>query len=59
MFFISKSWLEKNVFIYDNLEDIDFYLYSLSNEVNNCFLNSYLFDAGTPERLSQIRSLIK
>ncbi len=59
LFFISRSWLEKNVFIYDNLEDIDFYLYSLSNEVNNCFLNSYLFDAGTPERLSQIRSLIK
>tara|TARA_A100001388_G_C28667157_1_gene449696 strand:- start:161 stop:829 length:669 start_codon:yes stop_codon:yes gene_type:complete len=58
LFFVSRNWLENNVFIYDNLEDIDFYLYSPNNNVQNCFLNCNLFDAGTPERLSQIRSLI-
>jgi len=59
LFFISRYWLENNVFIYDNLEDIDIYLYSLNNKVQNYFLNCNLFDAGTPERLSQLRSLIK
>ena len=59
LFFISRSWLQNNVFIYDNLEDIDFYLYSQNNEVQSCFLNCSLFDAGTPERLCKIRSLIK
>jgi len=59
LFYISRSWLINKVFINKELKDIDFYLYKQNFEIITYSLDCELFDAGTPERLMKIRSLIK
>ena len=59
LFYISRSWLESVVFSSTLLKDIDHYLFSLNSPAIAFPLSTNIYDAGTPERLSQIRELIK
>ena len=59
LFFISRSWFNKYNKVYPDLKDIDDLLF-LSEESSNLYiLSTSLLDAGTPERLSNIRRLVK
>ena len=59
LFYISRSWLNKFVFKFQKLKDIDHYLFSLKPKAIYFPLSSSVYDGGTPERLMEIRSLIK
>jgi len=59
LFYISRRWLDKFVFISTHLKDIDYYLFSLKPPSISIQLSTFLYDGGTPERLKQIRELIK
>ena len=59
LFYISRKWLDKFVFISKHLKDIDHYLFSLKPPSISIKLSTSLYDAGTPERLKQIRELTK
>ena len=59
LFYVSRSWLNNQVFINKELKDIDYYLFKSNLEIMTYSLECELFDAGTPERLMKIRNLIK
>ena len=58
LFYVSREWLNSFVFTSRELKDIDHYLFSLTPKAISFPLSSCLYDAGTPERLRQIRNLI-
>tara|TARA_B100000700_G_C15062474_1_gene866800 strand:- start:4236 stop:4904 length:669 start_codon:yes stop_codon:yes gene_type:complete len=59
LFYISRNWLDIIVFKSKDLKDIDYYLFELNQSSISFPLNTFLYDAGTPERLKQIREEIK
>ena len=59
LFYISRTWLNEKVFVNKELEDLDYYIYKLNFEIMTYSLECNLYDAGTPERLMKIRTLIK
>ncbi len=58
LFFMCRSWLFYAIKQYPNAKDIDELLFSCEGSSKLSLLSTSLFDAGTPERLSFIRSFI-
>ncbi len=58
LFFLTREWFCKKIIEMPNLLDIDEILFSSEIKVNYGFLDTSLLDAGTPDRLSYIRSII-
>ena len=57
--FFSREWFLKQMIEMPNSLDIDEILFSNKTNVNYSLLETSLLDAGTPDRLSYIRSIIR
>ena len=58
LFFMTRDWFQKKIIELPNILDVDELLFDNSLNVHFSCLNTTLLDAGTPDRLSYIRSII-
>tara|TARA_B100000575_G_C23063574_1_gene612353 strand:- start:7 stop:675 length:669 start_codon:yes stop_codon:yes gene_type:complete len=59
LIYLNKDWFKNKVLKKNNLKDIDDYLFSNKNNSEYAFLSNQILDAGTPDRLSKLRDILR